>query len=124
MLGSAPGEWVTGAEVTCAVQGDLMELFDRSGPAPLKHRIAADAQRQVEAVLARAAEYADLPEQTYLVGATALPLLLAGHHQVAQRLGLTKADDWLREHLRALGTMLSDATTRIVTITVTLTPKS
>lgn len=100
-----------------------MELFNQSESARLQQRIALGAQLQVEAVLPRAAEFPDLPEQLYLLGTTVLPLLRAGHHLVLERLGTAKADDWLWEHFRALGTMLSEGAKRSLTITVISTPR-
>lgn len=101
-----------------------MELFNRGSADRVQRGIAEDARGLVESVIAKGETYGDLAKQTYLMGATSLPILLAGHYQVTHRLGLAKADDWLAEHLRALGKMLSDDANRTVTISVTLSPKT
>lgn len=69
-----------------------MELFNRSEALRRQERILRQAHSMVEAALAQAGALTDLAEQIYLLGATVVPLLRAGHHMVSEGLGTAKAD--------------------------------
>jgi hypothetical protein len=101
-----------------------MELFNRSEALRRQERILRQAQPLVEAALAQAGAFPDLAEQIYLLGATVVPLLRAGHHLVSGGLGTAKADEWLEENLNVLATMLSEGSGRKLRISVSTTPKS
>ena len=101
-----------------------MELFNRSESLRRQERILRQAQPLVEAALAQAGALPDLAEQTYLLGATVVPLLRAGHHLVSEGLGPAKADQWLAENLNVLAGMISEETARSLKISVSSTPKS
>jgi hypothetical protein len=101
-----------------------MELFDRTEALRRQERILRQAQPLVEAALAQAGALPDLAEQTYLLGATVVPLLRAGHHLISGGLGRAKADQWLAENLNVLAGMISEETARTLSISVSSTPKS
>jgi len=100
-----------------------MELFNRSESLRRQERILRQAQPLVEAALAEAGALPNLAEQSYLLGATVVPLLRAGHHLISGGLGTAKADEWLAENLNVLATMLSGETARSLRISVSSTPK-
>ena len=78
----------------------------------------------MEASLSEAGALPNLDEQSYLLGATVVPLLRAGHHLISGGLGTSKADEWLAENLNVLATMISDETAHILKISVSSTPRS
>jgi hypothetical protein len=101
-----------------------MELFDRTEGLRRQERILRQAQPLVEAALAQAGALPDLAEQIYLLGATVVPLLRAGHHMVSEGLGPAKADQWLAENLNVLAGMISEETARSLMISVSSAPRS
>jgi hypothetical protein len=101
-----------------------MELFDRSDSLRRQERILRQAQPLVEAALAQAGALPDLAEQIYLLGATVVPLLRAGHHLISGGLGPAKADQWLAENLNVLASMISEETGRSLKISLSSAPKS
>jgi hypothetical protein len=101
-----------------------MELSNGSESLRHQERILREAQPLVEAALAQAGAFPHLAEQIYLLGATVVPLLRAGHHLVSGRLGTAKADEWLAEHLNVLAAMIREETARSLKISVSSTSKS
>lgn len=101
-----------------------MELFNRSEALRCQEKILRQAQPLVEAALAQAGELPDLAQQIYLLGATVVPLLRAGHHMVSEGLGTAKADQWLAENLNVLAGMISEETTRTLKISISSMPTS
>lgn len=101
-----------------------MELFNRSESLRRQENILRQAQPLVEAALSEAGALPNLAEQSYLLGATVVPLLRAGYHLVSEGLGPVKADQWLAENLNVLAGMISEETTRSLRISVSSTPKS
>ena len=100
-----------------------MELFNRSEALRCQERILRQAQPLVEAALSEAGALPNLAEQSYLLGATVVPLLRAGHHLVSGGLGTAKADEWLAENLNVLANMISEETAHTLKISLSSTPK-
>jgi hypothetical protein len=101
-----------------------MELFNRSEALRRQEKILRQAQPLVEAALSEAGALPNLAEQSYLLGATVVSLLRAGHNLISGGLGTAKADEWLAENLNVLATMISDETAHILKISVSSKPKS
>jgi hypothetical protein len=101
-----------------------MELFNRSEALRRQEKILRQAHPLVEAALEEAGALPNLAEQSYLLGATVVPLLRAGHHLVSGGMGTAKADEWLAENLSVLASMLSEETSRTLKISVSSRPKS
>jgi hypothetical protein len=101
-----------------------MELFDQSDSLRRQERILRQAHPLVEAALAQAGALPDLAEQIYLLGATVVPLLRAGHHLISEGLGPAKADQWLADNLNVLAGMITEETGRSLKIFISSAPKS
>jgi hypothetical protein len=99
-----------------------MELFNQGSRQDLKDRIATEAYAFLETILERAGTFPGVPEQTYLLGTTLLPMFMAGHHLVEQQLGQEKADAWVGDCLSKLAGMMSKGASRTVEISLTSTP--
>ena len=93
-----------------AMEGNTPEQEKR------QQEILGHAREWIESVFREGGKYPDIQDRGYFMGAVAVQILAGGYLYVTAEAGPVVAEGWLAEHLRGLGSMLSEGAPRPLAI--------